>query len=194
MYPKHSPYCVERLFSRFVDRSNLTDDFLGESCGINTLDPRGSCLCSRGVNFAACRVTSRSPIIGIHFPSSKSEMRRITARRVIAGVQNERCSWVSERDYASHAMGANMRAVHVGFPVSVFVHAHFPRPALIRSSPVNLAPKTVNFSLSQRHKKTARQCKCACGSLESLPNWKVSAVLAQPAGRDDATKNGGIKS
>jgi hypothetical protein len=63
-----------------------------------------------------------------------------------------------------------------------------PQPAFIRPAPINLAPKPRDVFFSKLHKrKTARQCKCACGSSPERANLKVEAVLAQPAGRKKST-------
>lgn len=156
-----------QFFTSISPFANLSNIFLSQSM--------------RGMRFSLKNAPPNLLVLHVRNLITNFQMGRIAARRVVAFMETVGQSVIPDRDEKRNARCDTGLTSNSEISISVFIGSALPRPAFIRAAPVNFFPKSSDILFSEIHKKTARQIKCACGSSGSRPNWKVGAVLDQPA-------------
>lgn len=174
-----------RLLVAFSNEHNVQSRQLGSSVAFSKFQ-------ALVVRCAIGGSALRNPIRYVFGIGPIPQMPRIATGRIVAAVENVKrpiplrmCKSVSN-SVRSYKAARNNHS-----PVTKRVCVPSPRPALIRPKHFHINPKMADFASCELHKrKTARQCKCACGSSPERANWKGEAVLAQPA-RENTHIEGG---
>lgn len=169
---KHGADLSERVCASIIHSANLHDLRFRQDRGGDALASGSSELRRDRVLRTTRSAPTKRAITRIHFGVSQAQMRRVAARRIVAGMKDEQARGKRPvREQERNAMSSGVLPDMVSFPIPEPVLGTSPRPAGIRTTTlINLRPKhlsAMRFISESRHKrKTARNGRGSRAALQ----------------------------